>query len=79
MRAPFLDAGGDTLQAHVIGMERLPDSLVYVTTAGYGAYRLKEAQGRWRMDQVTDYFRGHSLNRLRADEAIAAGQTLKLK
>ena len=64
---PFLDAGGDTLQAHVIGMERLPDSLVYVTTAGYGAYRLKEAQGRWRMDQVTDYFRGHSLNRLRAD------------
>ena len=53
---PLIDQDGDTVMAHVISMTFLPDSMVYVTTAGYGLYRLTEGQGRGAaLNQVDDF------------------------
>lgn len=51
---PLITVGGGTVPAHIISMSRLSDGNVYVSTAGYGLYRLQKVGTELVLNETTD-------------------------
>lgn len=52
---PLISWKGDTIKAHVVSMAKLSDGTVYVCTAGYGLFVLKEEKGLEKLTEINTF------------------------
>ena len=52
---PLISWKGDTIKAHVVSMTKLSDGTVYVCTAGYGLFVLKEEKGFEKLLEINTF------------------------